>query len=409
MNTVKTDNKIINTYIFYVILLVIPIVIQELYEILSAYYITVLLFGIMLLKYYDFYISAKKIMLVLGFILLQYLALATSGNELSIEDFALPIMYGINMVSLFVFTENIRIDEKGLAKFYKFYLYFSIIFCIYNFIYNYSVIMNLLNMSGSLEGLMIASAFRNRNTFGFVLIWAVISGIYLYYTTRQKKYLFYLLFIVCNIIITFSRNSIITTFIFLLVFSWFFFKENRKKILYSLLALAGVVSLIMSNSRINSLVMNALVRADSGLSKREIAWRFFFDNMDLRDYIIGSGVGSTQVILEPIHFYSYHNGFLDLVGTGGLISLVIYFIAIVYLTKYYYRVYTKYPLEGSIFLASIVAFQFYFMFESVVLQIGIGFLDVLVALFIYVLPLLYIKSLALKKGDLEIEKNNQPL
>ncbi len=406
MTVAKTDNKIINILIIYVVLLVVPIVKPEWYDLFNAYYITVILFGLMLLRYYNNYISVKKLIIILAFILLQYLALTTSGLKLSIENLALPIMYAINMVSLFVITDSIKIDREGLSKFYKFYFYGSIGFCIYNFIVNFNIITRLPTMSGSLAGLMIASAFRNRNSFGFVLVWAIIAGFYLYFTTHQKKYIVYLSFIGLNMAITFSRNSIITSAIFILVFSWLFFKNQRHKIIYGLISFVGLISIIMSISSIRNLIINALIRIDVGLSEREIAWQYFFNNMDLRDYAIGSGVGSTQIILEPIDFYSYHNSILDLIGTGGILLLFIYYGVVFYLIKYYYSKIREYPLEGPLFLASIVAFQFYCMFESIVLQIGIGFVDVLVAIFIYVLPLLYLKNGDLSQDSEEIKEEN---
>ncbi len=404
MISIRTDKQIIKILIFYVILLFVPIVIPQLYQIFSAYFTTVLLFSVMLLRHYKDNISLKKITAILILLLLQYVALMTSGLLLEKESVILPLMYAINIVSLFCMTENIKIDKDDLLKFYKFYLYLSIGFCIYNFVDNFETISNLLNIGGSLEGLMIASAFRNRNVFGFTLIWAIISGVYIYARTRKKRYIFYLLFILLNMVITFSRNSLMTTALFILFFSWLFFKEQRQKVIYGLVAAVTAIYLIMTNKSINGLIVNAVIRAGSGLSDREIAWNYFFENMDVREYIIGSGVGSSQEILKSIDFYSFHNSFLDLVSTGGLISLIIYIIAIIYLIVYYYQALNKHPLEASIFVAGIVSFQFYCIFESIVLQIGIGLTDVLVALFLYLLPLLFLKE-AHAPADNHIKSN----
>ncbi len=396
---IKTDNHIINILIFYVILLIIPIIKPELYDLFNAYFTTIILFFVMLLRYYKESISMKKLGIILSLLLLQYIALSTSGLVLAKENIILPLIYTINVVSLFCLTESIKIDKSGLIKFYKFYLYLSVGFCIYNFVVNYEVITSLLGRSGSLAGLMIASAFRNRNAFGFVLVWAIVTGVYLYNYTRQKKYLLYLSFIFLNLVITFSRNSMITSFIFIVIFAWLFFREQRQKLIYGLLAFFGSVFLLMLNKRINALVINAIIRADIGLTDRDVAWHHFFENMGLREYLIGSGVGSTQIILEPINFYSYHNSILDLLSTGGVIFLALYLIAVFSLIRYYYRAYNEHPLEASVFVASITAFQFYCMFESIVLQVGIGFVDVLVALFLYVLPLLYLKKSSLLSGS----------
>jgi len=400
------DNNIIFFMLGYLIVLLIPYIIRSASAILNGYFVCIAFFAVIFIRYFRISFSKKAIFYTCVFFMLNIIALAIGHETATLQDLVLASMYTLNFTTFFCLMSRVAIDQGSLKNLYKGYVAIFFVLCIQNLVTNYSLILSSLGTFGSLNGRHIASVFGNRNSMGFYMFIAVALSLYLYYRSKKRKYLLCLLFFVATLVFTFSRNSLLTTACFFIVFVYQFYNGRliQKLAIACGMCLSGV--LLMLNPKINMMIVNAVIRTNDGLTGRDVAWRYYFDNLTLDKFLFGNGAGSTQTILSNIKFYSFHNSYIDILNTNGFIFLFFCICFIIYLFSVFKRIKGAYLLEGCIFSSLLIGFLIYNLFESVV-PVGIGFLDLIPLIFIYATPLLFYRGCQSKETQAVIAQEEK--
>lgn len=312
-------------------------------------------------------ISKKKLFFWGVFVLISSITLIFNGD---LENFNSSIMVSFffpiicSFIFLVLFGQQ-TIDERGLEKFLKMFIFYVLYMCIYNFIVNFDVISNFMNISSAYQ-VDIASFYNNRNTFAYYLIFGIISTTMLIksYEVNKNVYLPILLFFIINIILTLSRTAMLSVLIF--YFILFLFNSKRKQKI-TLFLLIGICLMIVSFvPSINSFVFNNLVRADSGVTGRGAVWNFGVDLLRKSNMFFGLGYDEPHMLLTMSYLgiSSFHSTFLTLLLCGGLLlfscflGIILYSFIIAVKIKYYNK------KIGLFFVSIIMVYLCYGVTES---------------------------------------------
>lgn len=121
------------------------------------------------------------------------------------------------------------------------------------------------------------------------------------------------------------------------------------------------------------------------------------DNMSELSWIFGYGENASSYMAQYTGFAYFHNTFIEIVATGGIIKAVLYLVLIFksfMISTKIFRYYSK--KIGSVFLAAWIAYFIYSFGESVVILNGDtqGFI---MTIFLLTLPQLYYNSYQIKE------------
>lgn len=236
--------------------------------------------------------------------------------------------------------------------------------------------------------------FINRNLFASYLFVSFLSCFYLWTRFKKLRWLFILLSIPFAVIIFFtvSKTKIIMfAFVYLaiLVF-WLVNLLPKHKIIFSFalpLSVLTIAALIvfrlvpsLETTFLGKLLNDVLpdsIFVTNSLQSRLIIWRYAFSYLDEpfslifgRGFYISKMLLGTAMAYEPASHFTYrwgnfHNGFIEVISTGGLILLIPYLAFIGYLIYVNIKIakFNKYVAFYS--LVALTAFIIHSMFESV--------------------------------------------
>ena len=313
----------------------------------------------------------------------------------------LPFLYFLHFLYSFILIEN-NVDERfNVEKYLNFFLTLVIVSCIYNIFKNYSMIFNIANITSRYVN--ISSFFSHRNAFGQFLFLGTISNVYLISKTKEKKYYISLGFILLNILFSFSRTAIFSTVIFLILS---FVKIDIKKmkkgtfILYicGILLIPIILYGVINSEKIVYFLEYYVLRADDGITGRSTLWKVVFSVMTGYRWIIGYGLGSSSNVLQEFGLPNSHNTYIEMILTGGIINLLLYFIIYYIILKKINKI-----IDGKvkkILNAMYFSMLIYCIFEKVLL-FSTGYAPFLFTIFMVALP-----NSILKKQNKIIEKEN---
>lgn len=187
----------------------------------------------------------------------------------------------------------------------------------------------------------ISSIVGNPNKLGILNTLALMNLFYLVSIDKIKIRMFfiYLISIIITIfILTGSRNSILTTIVFIITYYILVICKYRKysqkmnKIFWFMNICFVIIAIILTFSVINKGIVGTIsifMRGDYTLSERDIAWNYLLDLFS-DNYLLGIGLGNTYNYLSStnIGVYSAHNNYIGLLAELGLIGFSILFILI---------------------------------------------------------------------------------
>lgn len=396
-----SEDKIPNILFTYIILTVLPLFLENysfftflargtnLYSV-YIYFLSLMLF-LLLFKLNDFKINKNSLFLVY-FITLSYVISFFSGLKVGFE---FSIILKTVFLSIITFTiictyKAFYLTEEGLTNFMKKILLFVIFASIFNLLINLDLLF--YGTSSFFNKKQFASFFGNRNTFGMLLTVGIISNIFLLFKEKKIIYLPVFLLLYWNVILTDSTNSLLTSIIFLIIFSMLIFRKKLiKKISFYFLGIALILFLYYKGffDGVLSFIQEDDLTEFSG---RPEIWQAglntFIDNP-----LFGVGIGKSEHILSSsgLEVNQFHNEFIEILVSGGIILLIIYLVLGLFLFIKLIELYSINKLIGSTFLAAFFSLVFSMFFESYGF-FGIGFYSGIISIFYLFIPLIIINA-----------------
>ncbi|MFH7818869.1 O-antigen ligase family protein [Neobacillus thermocopriae] len=312
------------------------------------------------------------------------------GIEINYQDYINIIAKSLNYFIFFGLILSIKIKKMQFKYFLRYFIYFSIIACIYNLISNFGDITNIGNITSGYE-VTLKSFFVNKNQFGAFLFVSIIA---FYYFLSGKKIkmldvLILLLFII-NLILTMSRGAILATIIFFI----FFYLQHLKhiKLIAPIIIFLSITSLvILSSDRIITFIKNNIIRVDAGVTGRTEIWDMGMNIYVQNNFLNGVGyfTGLDLAKGQGFQFEEFHSLYIDTLVSGGIIELFFIFILLGYI---FIHCITKCPEIGykKIYLASFFGILALGIFESISF-FTLGYVGTLFTVFYISIPLLLSK------------------
>jgi len=214
----------------------------------------------------------------------------------------------------------------------------------------------------SAYGNELSSFYISNHEYGMYLAYGIISCLLCLeiggYNKRKKYYYLCILFFAFNLILTYSRTSLLA----MICFSLFFILANNrakaKKILtggFLAIALAAIIS-----SRVRYLLLLLIFKEQGGgIGNREELLRLgvkIFQESNFVQKILGNGVATTSIIVENATSHgSLHNAYLQILACFGLVGLG-YLICFMFSQVYTcLRMYRHAPFYSALFIALIIS------------------------------------------------------
>ena len=112
---------------------------------------------------------------------------------------------------------NIKTTKENIIYFMKYMIIFAIIACLYNIVKNWTLILNLTNITSSYQ-VDLKSFFPNRNQFGMFLFIAIVANNYRTLVSKKNSAYYMVNFLlIMNLMMTMSRGAILAVLIFYII------------------------------------------------------------------------------------------------------------------------------------------------------------------------------------------------
>lgn len=320
----------------------------------------------------------------------------------------------INISLLIIPMLNMKCKEQYIFSFFKGIIYMALVACIVNVILYYREIAVTLGIIKTKEWVNIKSFFANRNQFAFFLYLSLIAEFFVMRKSNNLIYKILFPIFIVNLLLTMSRTGILVAIILFGLMFLFTDKISRRTkilIVVSLIAIA-IMSLVIIKTNYTDLwktLNRYFLRIEhiKDFGGRTDIWNVGIDILKESPLNFIFGVGrfqSTKLLeIDGKVFTQFHNIYLDLVLTSGIVGLL-YFVFI------YFTVIKKVLKSNldkkfkNLYLIMYITYGIYIMFESFG-RFSIGSSDTLCLIFFLTIPLLHANSIKVseiqKKDDTE--------
>ena len=285
-------------------------------------------------------------------------------------------------------SSQIHCNLSEFEKFMKNIQYLSLAIGLYNIIINFSVIMNIANISSSYQ-FNVTGVFGNRNQFGAFMFIAIISHFYYNCIKKADKidiFIYFIQFI--NLLLSMSRGALLATISFMIIYLVVY-----KKILvrYPILVILfiGLIVILVTNKNVHLFMERNLLRLDIGTNGRIVIWNIGLKiiTSSVFSMLFGNGYYSGIQIGKKygMKVNQFHNYFIDILVGGGIFELIItlsLFIGCFVFVKKCFDNKLKKVFYCSIFSYFILCFV---ESESI---LSIGYVDVINTIFFISMPII---------------------
>ncbi len=264
--------------------------------------------------------------------------------------------------------------NKGHIKFLCFSLYILIIVASAYLVFSdfKGLIANFTNFNW--YGLDYLFSFSNKNTMGVMIFVTALLCLYLYSLEKKKVYcLLYLFLFVPNII--FVCRTAIASMLILTLLLLFYFREQKTKVIifkiFLIILFALSITLFLLNwfeiIKIPFMVKFIESLKNSVFGTIMGRYAIFVKSASLLNFSnvwLGNGYSSTIVALNELNGAFFHNSYIYLLNTGGIVLTFIYIWV-------FYRLFVDLGVIRKlnkhmyyILLVSLLTFCIYAMFEN---------------------------------------------
>ena len=332
----------------------------------------------------------KVIIFTIILMVIQLITVASNsllGINTNYNDYINLTAKTVNYFLLFGIMLNIKTTKENIIYFMKYMIIFAIIACLYNIVKNWTLILNLTNITSSYQ-VDLKSFFPNRNQFGMFLFIAIVANNYRTLVSKKNSAYYMVNFLlIMNLMMTMSRGAILAVLIFYIIL---YIKQlkSKKTLISLIIILSTVITVIFSNSQLRDFIVRNVVRADAGVAGRLDVWKMGVNVYSKSNLLSGVGFHTGIDIAKAagFRFDQFHNFFIDILVSGGLIELMFMVITILYV---YRRVMIKCWDRNykRIYKASMGAIIALGLVESVSF-FSIGFVDTIYTIFFITIPIL---------------------
>lgn len=286
--------------------------------------------------------------------------------------------------------------------------------------------------------LTVKSLFDHRNNYGFLLFVFILASLYMHHVRPKSYWYIITFFLYANMIFTLCKTTLllggIVIILYLLARFFITYKEHKKRnvitisivaSLFLILAITVALSFFIPGGLflfINKAVTRLFGGAFDTFNSRLAIWGdvMLILNSNLVYMFFGAGYGVfnnlllSYTTLDPLAENNSfpHNGYLQLMGDGGVILLIVFIFAIAYL---YYVMGKMFKKEKSLVALSFLMLTsslIYMLFESAPLLFA-KTPDMIFLSFLVTVPLLsryyqYNHPLVRKEIILQKEKVERP-
>lgn len=322
-------------------------------------------------------------------IALQFATYISSLDKKIIQPLymVLPIVYFIHFLFSYVLLAHTKVKELDYKKFFKMFLYFVIVACIYNIIKNHQYIFSISNITN--KYINISSFFSQRNAFGQFIFLGIVSNTYLLLMEKQKRWYVTILFLLTNLLFSFSRTAIFSSIIFMAIV---FFLTNsnlkNKNSIWKWFLLVFIIAfgvIIAKNENVIEFLEYYVLRKDDGITGRGTVWKLALSTLSGFRVLFGYGIGTSSSILSIYGLPNSHNTIIELFVTGGLFLFVLYLIFYILIWRSIRKI--KNQKLRKIYIAFYISFIIYSLFEKVLI-FSTGYAAVFFTIFFVVIPVL---------------------
>lgn len=329
--------------------------------------------------------------------------------DIDLKEFIYSNLYAITgiilaMISLAIIPRRMTHPGQLNYIFYALFIFLSISI-VYSLVVEWQLYVDALTRGIRDYVYVTKSFFLNRNLFASYLLLGIIVAVYLYASSRKYRFLVLTIPFAFAIVFTISKTKVLLAYILLLIVFFtvvirLFKSKWWKGALFSIIWISIIAAPILlltvpvlRNTYPGQLMTFFIenVFFDQGertLLSRINIWKEtlkpFFTNNVLFDWqhidyfkvVFGEGNFLSRIVLgfhlpnsAPSDHYlgNFHNGFLAVFASGGLLAFIPYLALIVYLYYVNFRIIKKNKSLGFFGLLSLSIFLIHSMVESITL------------------------------------------
>ncbi len=122
----------------------------------------------------------KVIIFTMMYMVIRMITISSNslmGINTNYNDYINLIAKTVNYFLLFGIMLNVKTTKEYIIYFMKYMIIFAVIACLYNIVTNWTLILNLTNITSSYQ-VHLKSFFPNRNQFGMFLFIAIVANNY---------------------------------------------------------------------------------------------------------------------------------------------------------------------------------------------------------------------------------------
>lgn len=307
--------------------------------------------------------TTKNISIMVMFSVLMIISLLTTFKS-EIPFIVIKRIYTVLLPSyLLIFLIFLDSEPRETFNFFmKLQMYIGVIFSTYGIILSkfgkweyseslevplqvlqFGKIRLIQRVHGGTVPYRIASFMGNPNGFALILVWTMLSTIYLYKMKKIKSIntIIYLFVQFIAMILTQSRTSFLTLLLAIALY-YFIISENKLRYIGAFLLAIPMTLLVVSSERLGLNIGIVKRFQNLNLSGREDVWRVLIDSIS-KNYVIGIGFSTSYEALlskqtEVKHTHNLYLKVLTETGIIGFISLLVAWITgIIFTIKNYLK------------------------------------------------------------------------
>ena len=306
--------------------------------------------------------TSLNVLLVFLFGLCMTVSFWVSGEALSSRTLIVYIYPFLLAFVVFAVGNDFQINRRELEMFLKGIIVVATYAAIYAILFCRDEFLQALSMSGA-YGNELNSFFVSNHEYGMYLMYAIVACIILLATNKLSSvhrafYLFLIAFLGLNLILTFSRTTIMSLLVIVLVYGMFASNKTLRRWLW-----AGVVSATgiflaspSMRSTVELLAFKGKEEGDYGVRSYliEVALDMFREGTTAQK-IFGQGYGVREAFERYSDHGSVHNAYLQVLLYFGVIGVVFLLITILCQLKANIRLYQESGFYSVTFCAMLLA------------------------------------------------------
>ena len=235
----------------------------------------------------------------------------------------------------------------------------------------------------------VISVFATKNAYAATLLLGIIASLYLHLVTRKWYWFIPLVYIFTNIIHTISKSVIIFSAVLIIAYLLYVFfttyKEHKKMNLIALAAVGGTlllgvlvvtIVLLAKGKFVSAFESIFLTKGQDTLESRTWIWNKVVLILNRSNWVIGVGYGLFSTLLHSYNMadvsaseingrYSAHSGYLQFMGEGGIVFLLVALLIIGMLVYLGIKNYKRNPPLVVFSLTVLTLYLVYMIIESV--------------------------------------------